>query len=129
MQFSKAAEYAILGLTHLAREKDKSASVSEIARAEKLSLYFLRNVFQKLKSAKLVAAKRGSGYTLVKSASEISLKTVLEAVEQKLAIHACLQKKETDCARAKNCKIILRLAEVQRRLLADLDKIRLTDLL
>ena len=129
MQFSKAAEYAILGLTHLARKKNKSASVSEIARTEKLSLYFLRNVFQKLKSAKLVASKRGSGYTLVKPAREISLKIVLEAVEQKLAIHACLQRKEASCVRAKNCKIVRRLAEVQRRLLTDLEKIRLTNLL
>ncbi|MCK5471893.1 Rrf2 family transcriptional regulator [Candidatus Gracilibacteria bacterium] len=129
MQFSKAAEYAILGLTHLAREKNKSASVNKIARAEKLSLYFLRNVFQKLKSAKLVTSKRGSGYTLVKPAREISLKTVLEAVEQKLAIHACLQKKEASCIRAKNCKIIRCLSKVQQRLLADLEKIRLTDLL
>lgn len=129
MQFSKAAEYAILGLTHLAQEKNQSASVSEIARAEKLSLYFLRNVFQKLKSARLVESKRGSGYTLMKPAQKISLRNVLEAVEQKLAIHACLQKKEVGCTRAKNCKIIHQLAKVQQRLLADLDKIRLTDLL
>lgn len=129
MQFSKAAEYAILGLTHLAREKNKSASVGKIARAEKLSLYFLRNVFQKLKSAKLVASKRGSGYTLAKPTREISLKMVLKAVEQKLVIHACLQNKKASCIRVKNCKIIRRLAEVQQRLLADLEKIRLTDLL
>jgi len=129
MQFSKAAEYGILGLTHLAREKNKSASVSEIARAEKLSLYFLRNVFQKLKSAQLVTSKRGSGYTLTKAPGKISLKDVLEAVEQKLEIHACLQKKETGCARARNCKIICQLGKVQQRLLADLDKIRLTNLL
>ena len=129
MQFSKAAEYAVLGLTHLAQKKNKSASVSEIAHAEKLSLYFLRNVFQKLKNAKLVVAKRGSGYTLMKPPREISLETVLEAVEQKLAIHACLQKKDMGCVRVKNCKIIRQLAKVQRRLLADLKKIRLTDLL
>jgi Rrf2 family protein len=127
MQFSKAAEYGILGLTHLIDAENQSASVSEIARAEKLSLYFLRNVFQKLREAKLVTSKRGSGYTLTRAPEKISLRDILEAVEQKLEIHACLQKKEAGCARAKNCKIVRRLAEVQKRMLTDLEKIRLTD--
>ncbi len=129
MQFSKASEYAILGLTHLARKKDQSASVSEIARDEKLSLYFLRNVFQKLKSAKLVESVRGRGYSLNEKPKNISLKNVLIAVEQKLEIHACLLKKEHGCARARNCKIVSKLAKVQERLLADLERIRLTDLI
>ena len=129
MQFSKAAEYGLLGLTHLAREKNFAASVSEIARAEKLSLYFLRNVFQKLRAAKLVDSIRGSGYTLAKKASEISLKDVLDATEQKTTIHACLKKKAAGCAHAPKCKIVRRLAGVQKGLDAELAKIKITDLI
>ncbi|MCF7836527.1 Rrf2 family transcriptional regulator [Candidatus Gracilibacteria bacterium] len=129
MQFSKAAEYAIIGLTHLVSAENQSASVGQIAHAEKLSLYFLRNVFQKLRDAKLVESKRGSGYTLTKNPKNISLKDILETVERKLVIHACLQKKESGCARAKNCKIVYQLAKVQKRMLADLDKISLIDLI
>lgn len=129
MQFSKAAEYAILGLTHLARKENQSASVSQIAQAEKLSLYFLRNVFQKLRNAKLVESKHGSGYTLTKNPKNISLKNILEAIEQNLSIHACLRKKESGCTRAKNCKIVRELAKVQKRLLTDLNQIHLTNLI
>lgn len=129
MQFSKAAEYGLLGLTHLAKEKNLSASVSEIARAENLSLYFLRNVFQKLRDAKLVKANRGSGYTLARQPQKISLKDVLKAVEQKTTIHACLQKKAAGCARAANCKIVCRLERVQKNLDDELAKIYISDLI
>ncbi len=128
MQFSKAAECALLGLTHLAREKNFSASVSEIARAENLPLYFLRNVFQKLRTAKLVESNRGRGFTLSKKPREISLKNVLDAVEQKTIIHACLRKKSANCAHATKCKIIQKLARVQKNLDTEFAKIRITDL-
>ena len=129
MQFSKATECALLGLTHLARKKNFSASVSEIARAENLSLYFLRNVFQKLRAAKLVESSRGRGFTLAKKPARISLKNVLDAVEQKTTIHACLRKKSVNCARAAKCKIVRQLARVQKNLDAELAKIRITDLI
>ncbi|MFH0833902.1 MAG: Rrf2 family transcriptional regulator [Patescibacteria group bacterium] len=128
MQFSKSAEYGLLGLTYLAREKNSSASVSEIARAEKLSLYFLRNVFQKLRAAELVESNR-SGFRLAKKAREISLRDVLDAVEQKTTIHACLREKDCDCAHSANCKIIQKLARVQKNLDAELAKIKIVDLI
>ncbi|MFH0776683.1 MAG: Rrf2 family transcriptional regulator [Patescibacteria group bacterium] len=129
MQFSKAAEYGLLGLTHLARTESFSASVSEIARTENLSLYFLRNVFQKLRDAGLVRSSRGSGYALARPPEKISLQDVLEAVERRLEIHACLQKKSAGCARAAKCKIVLHLAVIQKRLLSDLAKIKISDLI
>jgi Rrf2 family protein len=128
MQFSKAAEYALLGLTYLARE-NHAASVGEIARAEKLSLYFLRNVFQKLRGAKLVESNRGRGFALAKKAQQISLKNVLDAVEQNTTLHACLQNKSCNCARAAKCKIIAKLTAVQKNLDGQLAKIRITDLI
>ena len=129
MQFSKAAECALLGLTSLARAENFSASVGEIARAENLSLYFLRNVFQKLRVAKLVESNRGRGFTLAQKAEKISLKNVLDAVEQNTTIHACLRKKSANCARSAKCKIVRRLAQVQKNLDAELAKIRITDLI
>ncbi len=129
MQFSKAAEYALLGLTHLASAEHSSVSVGAIAREEKLSLYFLRNVFQKLRAAKLVIANQRSGYTLARSPEKISLQDVLAAVEHNLTLHACLAKKSAGCAHAAKCKIVLRLAKVQKNLNAELAKIKITDLI
>ena len=127
MQFSKSAEYGLLGLTHLARE-NTGANVSEIARVEKLSLYFLRNVFQKLRAAGLVESNR-RGVRLAKKATKISLKNVLDAVEQKTTIHACLRKKESCCPHAEKCKIIQKLTGVQKKLDAQLAKIKISDLI
>ena len=128
MQFSKAAEYAMLGLTYLA-QAESGASVSQIARAENLSLYFLRNVFQKLRAGGLVQSNRGQGFSLAQKPAQISLQNVLAAVEQKTVIHACLQKKSACCARAGKCKIVQKLAKVQKNLDSELAKIKISDLI
>lgn len=129
MQFSRATEYALLGLAHLAREPNNSASVSKIAQREKLSIYFLRNVFQKLKIAKLVQPHRGSGYTLVKKPKQISLKNVLEAVEGPIAIHACLKQRNTKCMHSKSCRIIKTWGRIQKNFINDLQTATLAELI
>ncbi len=129
MQISRATEYALLGLVYLAREEDKAASTREIAEAEKLSPYFLRNVFQKLRDAKLIKSNRGEGYLLMRSPRLISLKMVVEAVEGQMHLHECLEKKNTSCQHSRNCKIIKTWEILQRKFLGELHKIRLKDLI
>lgn len=128
MHFSRATEYALLGLAYLAGCPDRSVSVREIARAEKLSVYFFRNIFQKLKTAQLVRSQRGRGYTLARPPRLISLRHVLEAVDGPVNLHACLEQKNLRCQHARGCKILQTLERVQRRFLADLARIRLTEL-
>lgn len=129
MQISRATEYALLGLIHLAREKDKTASAREISEAEKLSPYFLRNIFQKLRDAGLVSSSRGSGYSLTKTPRLISLKMVIEAVEGEVNLHECLKKKDSQCQHSENCKIIVKWEILQRKFLAELHKVRLSELI
>ena len=129
MQFSRATEYALLGLSHLARKKERDASVSKIAQEEKLSLYFLRNVFQKLKAAKLVRPQRGCGYTLLRDPKKISLDQIVEAVEGPIAIHSCLKKKNPKCIHSKSCKILKTWERVQNKFLNDLKSTKLSELI
>ena len=128
MQISRATEYALLGLVHLAREKDHTASTREIAEAERVSPYFLRNIFQKLRDAGLVVANYGSGYSLKKSPRLISLKMVVEAVEGEVHLHDCLRQKDANCKYSQNCKIIHKWAMLQRKFLGELQKVRLNEL-
>ncbi len=127
MQLSRAVDYGLLGLTHLARTSDKAASVNEIANAQKLSLAFLRKIFQKLEDAKLVIGKRGTGYTLAHAPESISLKDVIEAVEGPTALQSCLG--TTGCTKKRCCRLTKTWADIQKRFLADLHRTRLTDLI
>jgi Rrf2 family protein len=129
MQISRATEYALLGLGYLAKKNGSAASAAEIGENEKLSVYFLRNVFQKLRDAKLITTKTGEGYLLAKKPNQISLKDIVEAVEGPVNIHACLQKKNTKCMRSGGCKILKTWSSIQEKFIAELQKIRLTDLI
>jgi len=130
MQFSRATEYALLGLIYLAHDTERIASVDEIARTEKLSVYFLRNIFQKLKTAALVKSKRGHGYILAQPPQTISVRTILEAVEGPLTIHACLgDKRKPICVHSQKCKILKIWNNVQQRFLADLQRVKLANLI
>lgn len=128
MQFSRATEYALLGLTYLA-QKEAAASTREIAESERLSPYFLRNVFRKLREAQLVKPYRGKGYILNQKPQAISLQTVVEAVEGKVNIHECLEKKRPDCLRSRNCRIVMTLGVLQKKFITELNRIHLNDLL
>jgi Rrf2 family protein len=127
MQLSRAVDYALLGLTYLARETDRAASVTEVSREQKLSLYFLRNVFQKLKAAGLLTSRPSQGYTLARQPRLISLRQVVEAVEGPTALQSCLSSK--GCAKSGCCRLAKTWAMIQRRFLADLHRTRLTDLI
>ena len=129
MQLSRATEYALLGLSHLAREKTSSASVGKIAKQEKLSLYFLRNIFQKLKAAKLLNSQRGQGYSLAKEPEIISLKIILESVEGPISIHSCLKRKDSKCVHSKSCKIIKAWKRIQKKFIEELKTTKLSDLI
>lgn len=129
MQFSRATEYALLGLSHLAREKTGSASVSKIAKQEKLSLYFLRNIFQKLKTAKLVNSQRGQGYTLAINPKKISLQAIVEAVEGPISIHSCLKKRNSQCIHSKSCKILKTWERIQKKFINELKITKLAELI
>jgi Rrf2 family protein len=126
MQLSRAFEYAVLSLTFLARTKDGAASSNTISRVENLSPYFCRNTLQQLKAAGLVKAERGTGYALARPAKEISLREILEAVEGPLALHTCLKKKSTCCRHSTGCKIVREWELIQKRFLADLQKVKLS---
>jgi len=129
MQISRATEYAVMGLVHLATAPGKSASSVEISEKYGISVYFIRNIFQKLKEEKLIKSVKGSGYILAKKAEKISLKTVLEAVEGKILIHDCLGKKSPACRQKPGCKILAKWAVIQKNFLTELEKVRLSDLI
>jgi Rrf2 family protein len=92
-RLSRAAEYAIRGVAHLADNKGGEVIESEkIAKAEGVPAAYLAKLFQALAKKGFVRSVRGpeGGFTLAMSPERISLLDIIEAVEGPIHLNDCL---------------------------------------
>jgi Rrf2 family transcriptional regulator, iron-sulfur cluster assembly transcription factor len=85
MKLSTKGRYAMVALADLAMASgDGHVSLAEISRRQDISLPYLEQLFVKLRRAGLVEAVRGpgGGYRLAKSADQIRISDVMQAVEE-----------------------------------------------
>jgi len=84
MRFSARDQYAILGMFDLAYNgQDRAVRVREIGERQGVPSPYLEQIFQALRKAGLVRAKRGprGGFSLARAPEEISLAEILAAVD------------------------------------------------
>jgi Rrf2 family protein len=107
MQITRAGEYGVQGLMHLARyNPGRRIMLDEVSREEHIPKSFLAKIFQHLAKAGLVRSIRGSGggFALARNPSEISVLEIIEAVEGKILIQRCRMDKP-DCEHAGGCAL------------------------
>ena len=107
MQITRAGEYGVLGLMHLARRLPaQRAMIDDISRKERIPKSFLAKIFQNLVRAGLIRSIRGSGggFALAKEPSEISVLEIIEAIEGKIVFQRCKLDKP-DCDHAGGCAL------------------------
>jgi Rrf2 family transcriptional regulator, iron-sulfur cluster assembly transcription factor len=107
MQITRAGEYGVLGLMHLARRNPgQRAMIDEVSRQERIPKSFLAKIFQHLAKAGLVRSVRGSrgGFALLKNPGDISVLEIIEAVEGKIVFQRCRIDKP-DCQHAGGCAL------------------------
>jgi Rrf2 family protein len=93
MKISTKIRYGARAMLELASHYGEGPiELREIARKENISLKYLEQVINPLRTAGLVKAIRGSrgGYSLAKSPSEICLYDVVETLEGPLDLIECL---------------------------------------
>jgi Rrf2 family protein len=107
MQITRAGEYGVLGLMHLARcHPGQRAMIDEMSRQEGIPKSFLAKIFQNLAKAGLVRSVRGAGggFALAKSPAEISVLEIVEAVEGRIVFQRCKQDKP-ECEHVGGCAL------------------------
>ena len=85
MKLSTRGRYAMVALADLALAPEgELVSLTALSRRQDISLAYLEQLFVKLRRAGLVTSARGpgGGYRLARSASEIRISDVLEAVDE-----------------------------------------------
>ena len=119
MQFTKAEEYGMQGVLHLAdKGKDVVTPLSEISEARDIPEKFLAKVFQSLSRSGILRSHRGvrGGFTLAKPPGEITVKDVLEAIQGPYHLTKCIPDPDS-CPRSDSCAMRELLVTAEERLL------------
>jgi Rrf2 family protein len=84
MHVTAKADYAVRAIVELAGSSQQSPrKVDDVAQAQRIPVSFLENILTQLRSTGIVRSQRGpeGGYWLALPADEVSLATVIRAVE------------------------------------------------
>ena len=103
MKLSNKGRYGVRALFDIAFHNDgRPTQIKDIAARESIPARFLEQIFQDLKRAGLVGAKRGprGGYHLARPAREIRLGDVVRALEGPIAITGRTEETKRDKADA-----------------------------
>lgn len=134
MRITTWAEYGLICALHLARRNSEGPVTGrDIAESEKLPADYVEQIMLRLRRADIVKSTRGAkgGYTLARSAGEISVKDVLQASELATFDLHCVSHpvNEERCADTGDCSIRPVWILLQQRIDEVLDGVLLSDLL
>ncbi|MFH1842245.1 MAG: Rrf2 family transcriptional regulator [bacterium] len=129
LQITRQTEYAIRGLQELAsRDAENPVQLKSIAKACGVSEAFLAKIFQMLSQHNIVKSHRGvkGGFSLGRSASDISLRDIVEVCEGGIALNHCLRKVDP-CQNAGSCALTNTWAKAQAVLVTAMEQTSLAD--
>lgn len=129
MKISRETDYAIRCLLQLARQPGGVLTVREISGPRGIPPLFLAKILQKLGRAGIAESVRGArgGFRLARAPGEITLLSVIEAVEGPLGSNDCLVEGNR-CALSERCSVHPVWKELREILSANLAGISLREL-
>jgi Rrf2 family protein len=130
LRLTKKADYGLMALKYLAEHPDSaSLSARDIAEAYHIPPQLLAKILQRLAKVGILRSHAGmsGGYTLVKSAREISAFEVIHAIDGPLFITSC-GTSDTSCDLTDSCTIKEPLARVNDSISGLLRSISIADL-
>ncbi len=105
MRITTKGRYALRAIVNMALNTENTPiSIKKISESEELSPIFLEQIFTKLKKAGITESVRGAsgGFRLAKPVEEISVLSILEAVEEGVLLAPCTSGDHI-CGRADEC--------------------------
>ena len=107
MRLTKAAEYAVRCISHLAKQgRGVVASRKEVAAATDTPPQFLAKIAQDLSRAGLIEIRQGSkgGFVLLRDPQTVTLLEVVEAIIGEIALNDCVVSPES-CPVSGGCAV------------------------
>ena len=106
---STRGRYALRVLVDLAeQDSDRYVTLREIAERQEISEKYLESIAKELVKSGFLDGLRGKGggYRLGRSAEDLKVLDILQAMEGTLAPVACLEEGAKPCPRASNCRTL-----------------------
>jgi Rrf2 family transcriptional regulator, iron-sulfur cluster assembly transcription factor len=131
MQITRAGEYGVMGLMHLARcTPSQRTMIDRVSRQEGIPKSFLAKIFQSLVKAGLVRSIRGAGggFALAKDPAQIPVLAIIEAVEGRIVFQRCKMTRP-DCEHVGGCALCGLFERAQEGLKDALTRTTLADLI
>jgi Rrf2 family protein len=118
LALTRRADYAVRAMLALAREPERIQSGKHLARATGIPVAFVSQVMSDLSQAGLVEARvgRAGGYRLMRPVAEISMLSVVEAVEGDTRRRKCVLR-NTPCGAEPICSVHNLFAGAQEALI------------
>lgn len=128
MRITTRGIYALRAMIDLASEKGaQPVALAKISTRQGISLYYLEQLFMKLRRAGLVKSVKGpgGGYLLAKWPQQITIKDILKAVDEPLSLIHCAEQDfdAATCRKTEQCgtrTLLLGLKNAITRLLASI---------
>lgn len=104
LKISRMSDYAIVLLTAMVKTDVPQYTARSLAKETGLGLHTVGKLLKMLCAADLLSSQQGrkGGYRLACPAEEISLATIIEAIDGPIALTACYTV-DHDCDREANC--------------------------
>ncbi len=119
LKLSKKVEYGLIAMRHIATVNNQISTVKEISERYNIPSDVLAKVMQKMTRGKLIVSHQGSmgGYSLARSANDISVMDVIGVVEgSQVGIAQCFAEAPENCSIFANCTIKNPLGKIQHNL-------------
>lgn len=130
MQLTKKASYGLIAISELARSPDaRPVSASSIAGRYELPAPFVEKILHRLKQSGLVDSRQGraGGYVLAKDPGDVSVRQVLQALDESIDLVGCLGT-DACCDLTSICPTKSAWGSINQRFHALLDSLTLEDL-
>lgn len=119
LKLSRRVEYGLMAVQHIAHAQPGAVSTAkEIAKAYNIPYELVAKVLQRLAKAGIIVSQQGvyGGYTLAKRSDEITIFSVIRAIEgADPALMPCAETAE-GCELEKLCEIKNPLMKIQSRI-------------
>jgi len=107
MKLTTKGRYAVMAMVELSLKssKDNPIALSKISESLNIKLNYLEQIFFKLKKSNLVHASKGpgGGYFLIDIPSNITIISIIEAVDRSVNITGCSNKTASCVGIQKKC--------------------------
>ena len=130
LKLTKKADYGLMAMKHLAEHAAQGAcSAKDVAESYGIPPEALAKILQRLAKAGLLHSQHGinGGYTLARSANEISAYEVIRAIDGPLFITSCITVRG-ECGQSEKCTIREPLRKVNESIEQVLRRIKIAEM-